>query len=84
VTYPLAGWIGEAFGLPVAMALLGALALAAAALALAIWPAGDPSELAHEHPDLPPDHPHLRDAHGKRHRHVFVIDDEHRVWPTHG
>ena len=84
VTYPLAGWVGEAFGLPVAMALLGTLALAASALALAVWPAGDPSELAHDHPDLPPDHPHLQGAHGKRHRHVFVIDDEHRVWPTHG
>lgn len=83
-TYPLAGWVGEAFGLPVSMALLGALALAASALALVVWPAGDPSELAHDHPDLPPDHPHLQGAQGSRHRHVFVIDDEHRVWPTHG
>ncbi len=84
VTYPLAGWAGEAFGLPVAMAILGALALVASVLALVVWPAGDRSELAHEHPDLPPDHPHLQGAHGKRHSHVFVIDDEHRAWPTHG
>lgn len=84
VTYPLAGWVGEAFGLGVAMAILGALALAASALALAVWPAGDPSELVHDHSDLPADHPHLVGATGKRHSHAFVIDDEHRVWPTHG
>jgi len=84
VTYPLAGWAGEAFGMGAAMAILGVLALAASVLALSIWPAGDPSEIAHEHPDLPPDHPHLRGAHGRRHRHAVVIDDEHRVWPTHG
>lgn len=84
VTYPLAGWAGEAFGMGSAMAILGIVALAASVVALFVWPAGDPSEIAHEHPDLPPDHPHLRNAHDKRHRHVLVIDDEHRVWPTHG
>ena len=84
VTYPLAGWTGEAFGMGAAMATLGVLALAASILALFVWPAGDPSEIAHEHPDLPPDHPHLQGVHGRRHRHVLVIDDEHRVWPTHG
>ncbi len=42
-------------------------------------------DLRHGHPDLPPEHPHLR-AHGAGagHIHAFVIDDEHRVWPTHG
>jgi MFS family permease len=86
VTYPLAGWAGANLGLPVAMFILGAVALAGAAVALRVWPADDAAMLDHEHRDLPPDHPHLR-AHptqGIRHRHVFVIDDEHRAWPTHG
>lgn len=86
ITYPVAGWVGEAFGLPVAMMLLGVLAFAGVAIAVVLWPAGDPQELAHEHPDLPTDHPHLRE-HGIKqttHRHVFIIDDEHRAWPTHG
>ena len=86
LTYPIAGWAGQAFGLPVAMAILGILAFAGAFVALFIWPADDAKELLHEHPDLPPDHPHLQEyqAQGKHHRHVFVIDDEHRAWPTHG
>lgn len=85
-TYPIAGWAGSALGLPEAMAILGAIALVGAALAVLAWPAEDAAVLEHEHRDLPRDHPHLR-AHpvdGLRHRHVFVIDDEHRAWPTHG
>lgn len=86
LTYPVAGWAGLAFGLPSAMAILGTIALLGASIALFIWPAKDKKELAHEHTDLPPDHPHLREyqAKGKRHRHIFVIDDEHRAWPTYG
>ena len=86
VTYPLAGWGGSELGLGWAMALLGTVALASAAIAGQLWPRGDPSELVHDHPDLPGDHPHLR-AHpgeGRRHRHVVVIDDEHRIWPSQG
>jgi predicted MFS family arabinose efflux permease len=86
VAYPLAGWVGGAAGLPVAMAILGAMALGGAATALAVWPADDAPVLDHTHPDLPANHPHLREhpGNGARHRHAFVIDDEHRVWPTHG
>lgn len=86
VTYPVAGWAGSALGLPVAMAILGIMALAGAVLAAVVWPADDALEVEHEHRDLPRDHPHLRQhpVRGARHRHVFVIDDEHRAWPTHG
>ncbi|MHC0053697.1 MFS transporter [Actibacterium sp. D379-3] len=86
LTYPLAGWAGEALGLPAAMAILGAVALAGVGAALALWPAHEPGALAHAHPDLQPDHPHLR-AHpgqGRHHAHAIVIDDEHRVWPGQG
>ncbi|MCY0148893.1 MFS transporter [Hoeflea sp. G2-23] len=86
LAYPVAGWVGLRFGLPVAMALLGLMALAGVLMARAVWPADDHAVLEHEHADLAPDHPHLRahPAAGARHRHAFVIDDEHRVWPTHG
>jgi MFS family permease len=86
VTYPVAGWVGEAFGLPATMILLGAIAVIGVALAARVWPPGDLQEIAHEHRDLPADHPHLREhrARDAWHRHVFVIDDEHRAWPTHG
>jgi len=85
VTYPLAGWAGEALGMAAALGLLGALALLGAGAAHALWPAGQPRVIEHEHPDLPPDHPHLRAHDGKRrHSHVFVIDDEHRAWPARG
>ena len=86
VTYPVAGWAGKVFGLPVAMLLLGGLATVGVAIALRVWPQGEISEIAHDHPDLPRTHPHLRQYGGKAsgHRHVFVIDDEHRAWPTQG
>lgn len=86
LTYPVAGWVGSAFGLPTSMLILGALALAGAGLGMVVWPTEDTKALAHDHADLPPDHPHLRQyrSAGGRHRHVFVIDDEHRVWPTQG
>jgi hypothetical protein len=59
------------------LAGVGALALVAV---LRIWPSDDAGILAHDHPDLPPDHPHLRD-HGAGHAHALVIDDLHRRWP---
>jgi len=85
LTYPVAGWVGLAFGLDVALGLLGAIALIGLVLARLLWPAEMTGEIEHEHTDLPTDHPHLRAHHGqRRHAHVFVIDDEHRVWPTQG
>ncbi len=80
VTYPLAGWVGAAFGMSAAalvLAVTGALGLVAV---LRLWPALDPEILDHDHPDLPPGHPHLT-AHPAAHAHVFVIDDLHRRWP---
>lgn len=79
LTYPLAGWIGAAVGLSIAaltLALIGAIGLVAV---LRLWPAVDPEVLAHDHPDLPLDHPHL--ARPGPHRHALVIDDLHRRWP---
>lgn len=80
VAYPLAGWVGAEAGMGVVAALLAAVGAAGLIAALQIWPARDEADLAHAHPDLPPDHPHLT-QHGPRHVHAFVIDDLHRKWP---
>lgn len=86
ITYPIAGWAGDRFGLPVTMVILGTLALFGTLLSLVVWPASSTGKLEHQHPDLPASHPHFKKYHGKgkSHAHVIVIDDEHRVWPTHG
>jgi len=85
VTYPLAGWIGASFGLPVAAAVLAALALSGVVAAFWLWPQPDPEVLTHVHTDLPADHPHVHDAQqteaGLRHAHAYVIDDHHPRWP---
>ena len=80
MTYPLSGWLMTVFGAVPALMTLAALAVGAVAVALILWPADDPVELEHAHPDLPPNDPHIRD--GRHHRHVFVIDDLHNRWPT--
>ncbi|WP_030708813.1 MFS transporter [Streptomyces sp. NRRL F-2580] len=85
LTYPLAGWLGAGAGLPLTAVVLGAVALGSTAAAAATWPARDPYRLEHVHPDLPPGHPHLADAHpsgtGWRHDHHYVIDRHHPHWP---
>ncbi|RBI71448.1 MFS transporter [Roseovarius sp. TE539] len=85
LSYPLAGWVGQAAGLDVALFVMGGLAAAGGVAARIAWPADLPRAPEHTHEDLPPDHPHLR-AHGgnRSHAHEFIIDDEHRVWPTQG
>lgn len=85
LTYPLAGWLGNAAGMETSILILGLLAFAGATVSRFVW-REEERVIAHEHPELPADHPHFaaHPATGKRHRHAFVIDDEHRVWPTHG
>lgn len=88
LTYPLAGWVGHVLGMGAAMIVLGGLGLIGVTVAWIVWPADDPDVVDHAHDDLPDDHPHLQDAVLKdgvwRHRHVFVIDEEHQAWPTQG
>ncbi len=89
VAYPAAGFLGSStLGVSFAMLVLGVAGLAAVLLAALVWPGYTKQPLEHVHDDLPPGHPHLKNARrtskGWVHRHVYVIDDEHRVWPTHG
>ncbi|MGV8987253.1 MAG: MFS transporter [Cypionkella sp.] len=81
VTYPLAGWLGVWAGLSATGLVLAAIGAVALALVWRLWPAADPVVLAHDHPELPPDHPHLQ-GHAGGHRHDYVIDPLHRHWPV--
>lgn len=81
VTYPLAGWLGASMPLAALAALFGAATLAAVMLAARVWPPESSEVLAHDHPELADNHPHLAE-HGGRHAHEVVIDDLHPNWPA--
>ena len=81
ITYPLAGWLGSAFGLAQAALVLAAVGAAAMIAVFRLWPAIDPVELVHDHADLAPDHPHLREGHDGAHQHAVMIDGLHPHWP---
>ncbi|MDW2311222.1 MFS transporter [Vibrio sp. 1075] len=82
ICYPLAGRFGAVMGLPSTFIVMSLIGLAGVVLALWLWPASDPSDVVHDHPSLPPDHPHLR-THADRgkHHHQLIVDDLHRIWP---
>lgn len=82
ICYPLAGRFGTTLGLPTTFIIMSLIGLAGVALALKLWPAGDPSDIAHEHPYLPPEHSHLREYSNQgEHRHFLIMDDLHQSWP---
>jgi MFS family permease len=85
LAYPSAGWLGPWLGLEVTLALLALVAGGSVLLAVRLWPARGAEVIEHSHPDLPQDHPHLRDHGGaRRHSHEIIIDDEHLRWPSQG
>ncbi|WP_370269982.1 MFS transporter, partial [Nioella sp.] len=85
VAYPVAGWLGPWVGLEATLLVLSLVAGGAVLLAARLWPGEEAGAVSHEHPDLPPDHPHLQ-AHGgaRHHSHEIIIDDEHLHWPARG
>lgn len=84
--YPLAGWLGTRLGMPATFVVLGCAGVLSMWIASRVWPSRDPEVIAHEHPELPPGHVHIRDGtrDGVRHAHPFVIDDHHPHWPRLG
>ena len=88
LTYSVAGSLGAIIGMGWTLVALAGLAALGVAGALALWPSRDPDEVPHEHPDLPRDHPHLREGAplptGTGHIHDVVIDDLHLHWPRAG
>ncbi|GAA6180339.1 MFS transporter [Shimia sp. NS0008-38b] len=83
LTYPLAGWTATSGSQTVSLIVMGGIALVSALLGYKLWTPA-PKIVPHTHFDLPEDHPHLKAHGGRGHAHVFVIDDEHHVWPTSG
>jgi predicted MFS family arabinose efflux permease len=85
ITYPLAGWLGVSFGMTSSFYVLTGIVTFGFTLAIFLWPADDKSVLVHVHKGLSPDNPHLADADivqdGYQHKHNYVIDRHHRVWP---
>jgi MFS family permease len=80
ISYPLAGWLGATWGLPITFLVFALVTLVAVIVAVMLWPADDLSEIEHTHYDLPDDHPHSSNG-LKRHTHVYVIDELHTHWP---
>lgn len=84
LAYPLAGWLATFFSLEHALFVLCGACVLVATASLWVWPAKDPLERDHAHPDLPANHPHLRQvpASGAQHRHIhaFRIDELHPSW----
>ncbi len=81
IAYPVAGVVGDRLGLQTVALLLAILAAVGTVLALLLWPAADPEVVPHSHPELPKDHPHLKERHSSAAAHAFVIDDLHPNWP---
>jgi H+ antiporter protein len=81
IAYPLVGQLGAGAGQTAAFGAMAAIALVGTSVALWAWPRTDPDTVAHDHADLSPDHPHLRENHRDAGSHAFVIDDLHHHWP---
>ncbi|MGW5382137.1 MFS transporter [Nocardia sp. NPDC003963] len=86
LAYPLAGGLATAVGFAFAWTVLAAAAVGGLVVAIRCWPRNDPAALGHIHDDrADPDHLHDAVPVGAatyRHTHTFVIDDDHRRWPT--
>jgi MFS family permease len=80
VTYPVAGWLGSSAGMVPTLLALAAITLGGLLLAGWLWPREDTGVVPHQHPELPPEHPHVR-GEPSRHAHAYVIDDLHPHWP---
>ncbi len=77
--YPLSAWLMAAWGGAAAMLVLALLAAAGLFAAQRLWPRDSAAPVAHSHPELPADHPHLRGA--APHAHPIIIDDLHPRYP---
>ena len=81
IAYPVAGQVGAHIGQPAAFGTLAALGMVGVIAAVRIWPADDTGPVAHAHPELAADDPHLVEDHAGDQPHDFVIDDLHAHWP---
>ncbi|RMT80235.1 MFS transporter [Pseudomonas viridiflava] len=83
ITYPLAGWLGANISLTASFVGLAVVAGSALLVSIVIWrPAHDQESIKHTHENLPGDHAHIDGQDGVDHEHPYVIDDQHRQWPS--
>jgi MFS family permease len=84
IAYPLAGFLAGYVSLEVALLILSGTCAVVAYTAMLVWPEDDPVERPHSHPEMPDDHPHLKQvpATGAQHQHAhaFHIDELHPTW----
>ncbi|MGI9281665.1 MAG: MFS transporter [Endozoicomonas sp.] len=76
LAYLLAGWSSTALGLSISYTLMATLAVAGVIYARHTYPNPDPEELTHTHSAKD------QSSIPVEHSHHFVIDNEHRRWPT--
>ncbi|WP_110293374.1 MFS transporter [Nocardia tenerifensis] len=87
LTYPIAGWLTAAAGFTITWLTLAVLAGVGTLAALRTWPRRDPELITHLHevgtvdPELLADAVRVDDRF-YRHTHAYVIDADHRRWPT--
>lgn len=84
LAYPLAGLSAKMIGLEPALVCLAAVSVLVSIFAMRTWPAHDPLERTHGHPDLPEGHRHLVGnplrGPNRQHVHAYYIDDFHPRW----
>ena len=66
VSYPLAGWLANAFGFQFAFILFALVSFAMMFWSQQVWQTDDPAEILHQHDELYHDHLHY---HGPHHQH---------------
>ncbi len=83
IAYPVVGWLGAKVSMAAAIWAMAALAGVGTLLARRLWLREDREVIAHQHDDLPADHPHLAEHAGSAsHAHPYVIDEQHERWPS--
>ncbi len=83
LTYPLAGYIGAVWNLPVAFLVAAALAASGSVAALLLWPSGDPAVIEHTHEATRHDHWHVHDEHHQHEHEGWEGPEPHRHLHTH-
>ena len=73
--------ITSAFGPSLFLLFLCSIAIVGVMAAMRLWRSEELTPV-HAHPDLPQDHPHLKEHGGRNHAHVLYIDELHPRWPN--
>jgi predicted MFS family arabinose efflux permease len=78
LVYPLAGWLGSAFGIMAAFTALALIVLASTTVAVFLWPAEDSSDLEHVHDPVRHEHLHIHDEHHQHDHEGWEGPEPHR------